>query len=202
MAKPQQPELARSGRGATDPASAKATAAPSTPPITDAGPIPEDNQPGHHPPVEQDKPTRPPRPRARQPKETAPKVPDPATFAFDFEGLVGDVAKRIGLNADNAYVEVAGQRVRIKFGPWVVETSRDNVKAADVTGPYAWWKVAGPPHLSLADRGLTMATSTDKGVCIRFERPVKGIDPVGLLRHPSVTVTPRDPDQLIEALTR
>jgi len=57
MAKPQQPEIARSGRGATDPASAK-----SAPPADavrvsgDTGPIPEDNLPGHHPEHEQDKP--------------------------------------------------------------------------------------------------------------------------------------------------
>lgn len=183
MASPQQPDIAN-------------------PPVADAGPIPEDNQPGHHPPVEQDKPARPPRPRARAPKPTAPAVPDPATFAFDFEGRLGELAHRLGLNDGNAYVEVAGQRVRVKFGPWVVETSRDNVKAAEVAGPYAWWRVAGGPRLSFADRGLTMATSTEKGVCIQFDKPVKGIDPLGILRHPNLTVTPRHPDQLVEALTR
>jgi hypothetical protein len=169
---------------------------------TDAGPIPEDNLPGHHPDVEQDKPTRPPKPKSRPPKSTAPKVPDPARFEFAFDGTIGPWAKVVGVRPDNSYVEVAGERVTIRFGPWVVETSRGNVTGADVTGPYAWWKVAGPPHLSFIDRGLTMATSTDKGVCIRFRRPVKGIEPVGVLRHRGVTVTPRDPERLIEALTR
>jgi hypothetical protein len=58
MSKPQQPELHRSGRGATDPASAKAAAE-----VGGAGaergaggPVPEDNRPGHHPEHEQDKP--------------------------------------------------------------------------------------------------------------------------------------------------
>jgi hypothetical protein len=61
MSKPQQAELHRSGKGATDPASAKAN-----PEIAaDAGaegtlgPIPDDNLPGHHPDHEQDKPARP-----------------------------------------------------------------------------------------------------------------------------------------------
>ncbi len=63
MSKPQQPELHRSGRGATDPASAKANAETSADPGAEgaAGPVPEDNQPGHHPAEEQDKPVSPPR---------------------------------------------------------------------------------------------------------------------------------------------
>lgn len=59
MAKPQQPEIARSGRGATDPAAIKSEL--SVPvkggPAGDAGPLPEDNVPGHHPTEEQDRPT-------------------------------------------------------------------------------------------------------------------------------------------------
>ncbi len=61
MSKPQQPELHRSGKGATDPASAKANAEVSGPLGAEgaAGPVPEDNQPGHHPEQEQDKPVLP-----------------------------------------------------------------------------------------------------------------------------------------------
>ena len=62
MSTPQQPELRRSGKGATDPASAKAAAEVGGP--TDeagaSGPVPEANRPGHHPAHEQDKPEGPP----------------------------------------------------------------------------------------------------------------------------------------------
>jgi len=60
MAKPQQPEIARSGRGAVDPSAVKEQL---TAPMQgggengDLGPVPEDQQPGHHPTVEQDKPS-------------------------------------------------------------------------------------------------------------------------------------------------
>ena len=66
MAKPQQPELHRSGKGATDPASAKSHVDTGGA-TTDAGtgPIPEDNLPGHHPDHEQDKPVRKYRQRAK-----------------------------------------------------------------------------------------------------------------------------------------
>lgn len=62
MAKPQQPELHRSGKGATDPASAKAAAELGGSP-GDSGPqgsIPEENLPGHSPDHDQDKPEGPP----------------------------------------------------------------------------------------------------------------------------------------------
>ena len=59
MAKPQQPEIARSGHGATDPAAVKSEL--SVPRArrrsTGDGPVPDDNMPGHHPDHEQDKPT-------------------------------------------------------------------------------------------------------------------------------------------------
>lgn len=58
MPKPQQPELHRSGRGASDPASAKTKAevAGTGPRSEGGGRVPEENQPGHHPEQEQDKP--------------------------------------------------------------------------------------------------------------------------------------------------
>jgi hypothetical protein len=61
VSKPQQPELHRSGKGATDPASAKADAEVGGNPGSGgrAGPVPQDNQPGHHPEQEQDKPVTP-----------------------------------------------------------------------------------------------------------------------------------------------
>lgn len=60
MPKPQQPELRRSGLGATDYDSAKINADESPDAVTGAGPVPQDNQPGHHPEQDQDKPTGPP----------------------------------------------------------------------------------------------------------------------------------------------
>jgi hypothetical protein len=62
MPEPQQPELARSRKGATSDRSAKSQLAGEGVPAAEgpAGPIPPANEPGHHPEVEQDKPTGPP----------------------------------------------------------------------------------------------------------------------------------------------
>ncbi|MDP9454025.1 MAG: hypothetical protein M3P97_11760 [Actinomycetota bacterium] len=57
MPKPQQPELRRSDYGATSDDSAKAKVGMDDAPTDEAGAhVPEDNQPGHHPEREQDKP--------------------------------------------------------------------------------------------------------------------------------------------------
>jgi hypothetical protein len=67
MTKPQQPELRRSGKGATDADSAKAAVEvnPAAGGEGSVGPVPEDNLPGHHPEHEQDKPEGPPGARSR-----------------------------------------------------------------------------------------------------------------------------------------
>ena len=69
-----------------------------------------------------------------------------------------------------------------------------------VTGPYAFWKTAGPARLAITDRGLTFATNGDRGVLISFRTPVRGIDPLGILRHPELTVTVTDVDCLAALL--
>ena len=53
---PQQPELRRSGKGASDARSAKSHYKGDAESGGNTGPVPEENQPGHHPEVEQDKP--------------------------------------------------------------------------------------------------------------------------------------------------
>lgn len=93
-----------------------------------------------------------------------------------------------------------GPVLRARFGPWLVETPLHNVVGCEITGPYSLVKTIGPPHVSLADRGITFATNADHGVCIRFAHPVRGIDPLGLLRHPALTVTVTDVEGLRDAL--
>ena len=59
MAKPQQPELHRSGLTPADPASSKTKTSRVKVPAASGdfpAPVPEDNLPGHHPEHEQDKP--------------------------------------------------------------------------------------------------------------------------------------------------
>ena len=58
MSRPQQPEIARSGRTDVDPDHVGEALEGARSPRSKGktGPVPPENQPGHHPPEEQDKP--------------------------------------------------------------------------------------------------------------------------------------------------
>lgn len=169
---------------------------PADPRDAAAGPVPPSNAPGHHPDAEQDKPRRrPPRPRPA----TADATGDRQRFEFAFAGPAGVLAAAFTMGG-RAFVDIQDGQLTVNYGPWSLSTPLSNISDASITGPYQLWKVAGPPHLSLRDRGITFGTSTDRGVCIRFREPVPGIEPTGKLRHPGVTVTVDDPEALVAAV--
>jgi hypothetical protein len=126
----------------------------------------------------------------------------PERFTFRFDRVHRVLAAPFGVTDASAFVEVdrAGRRLVARYGRWYVETDLDNVAAVAVTGPYRAPKTVGPAHLSLVDRGLTFASNDDRGVCIRFREPVRGIEPFGVVRHPALTVTVAEPDALADLL--
>jgi hypothetical protein len=124
---------------------------------------------------------------------------------FPFAGPGTDVpwwSRLFGVSSTSGYVYIDDDRMEARFGPWSVSTPIENITGARITGPYSWWKVVGPARYSLADRSLTFATRTDRGVEISFATPVRGLDPWGGARHPSLTVTVADPESLVEFLRR
>jgi len=123
-------------------------------------------------------------------------------FDFHFTTAYRLAGLPFGITPSRCEVDTETDRVTVRFGPWRVETPRDNIAEVTTTGPYSFVKTAGPAHLSLADRGVTFATNGDRGVCIKFRTPVAGIEPTGLLRHPSLTVTVAECEALIEVLRR
>ncbi|MDQ3631299.1 MAG: hypothetical protein M3417_08565 [Actinomycetota bacterium] len=122
-------------------------------------------------------------------------------FAFRFASSYRLPALLFGVTPKRARVEVGSEQLAVGFGPWRVKTPVTNISAIEVTGPYAYLKTAGPARLAITDRGLTFATNGDRGVCISFRSPVRGIEPLGLLRHPTLTVTVLDVDGLASLLT-
>lgn len=171
------------------------TAAAAVPPADRGrlGPVPEGNRPGHHPEVEQDKPRRrPPVPKGSVPRTT--------TWDFKFDWPVAGASLLAGAVPGTTEVEVGETHLRIRYGVWALRTELANVAEVSLSGPYSPAKVGGPPRLSLRDRGVTFGTTTAGGVCIRFRRPVRAVDPLGLLRHPAATVTVEDPPALKDEL--
>ncbi|GAB3213419.1 hypothetical protein GCM10027294_44760 [Marinactinospora endophytica] len=51
-----------------------------------------------------------------------------------------------------------------------------------------------------AGRGLTLGGNAERGVCLLLRVPVRGIEPLGLVRHRGVTLTVERPEELVRAL--
>jgi hypothetical protein len=122
------------------------------------------------------------------------------TFPFWFSPLYRAAAGMFGVSPIRAGVTVGAGRLEARYGPWRVTTDLTNVAGAEETGPYSVLKTIGPAHLSVSDRGLTFASNPERGLCIRFHRPVPGLEPTGRLLHPALTVTVADLAGLAKAL--
>jgi hypothetical protein len=169
------------------------------------GPVPDDNRAGHRPRVVPDKPVVPPDAyRVADPPDLDPDAPDvdEVRYPFVFDPLLVPFAIAVGVLPATTWLRFDDEWLDIRFGPWSLRTARDNVAGCEVTGPYRAIKVAGPPHLSLADLGVTFATNRRQGACIRFHEPVPALVPFGLVRHPAATVTVSNPADLARRLAR
>ncbi len=123
-----------------------------------------------------------------------------ARFEFRFDPAYRRLARLFGVTPRTAWVEVGDETLDARFGPWHVRTPLANIAGIDVTGPYAFVKTAGPARLAVTDRGLTFATNGDRGVLVTFGSPVPGLEPLGVLRHPELTVTVADVGTLASLL--
>ncbi|WP_082929463.1 hypothetical protein [Mycobacterium sp. 852013-51886_SCH5428379] len=122
------------------------------------------------------------------------------TFPFAFTRSYQLAAAPFGIHPSTSEVVVHDGRLICFFGPWHVESSLENIVAVRVTGPFSFVRTAGGARMSMADRGITLATNGDRGVCVLFEVPVPGIEPTGRVRHPNLTVTVADCEGLARVL--
>ena len=120
-------------------------------------------------------------------------------FDFAFSPAYAAAARPFGITAARTSVEVGPRWLYVRYGPWKPLTPRANVVAAHITGDFSFVKTAGPPHLSLRDRGVTMASNGDRALCLEFAQPVTAIDTTGVIRHPGATLTVADPEGLRRA---
>lgn len=122
-------------------------------------------------------------------------------FAFDFDPAHLVASLPFGVTPATSVIRVDENDLWVRFGLWSVRTALTNVIGCELSGPYGFAKVAGPARLSFADKGLTFATNRRAGVCLQFATPIRGIDPLGLIRHPGLTLTPADRDGFVAAVT-
>ncbi|GAB3936315.1 hypothetical protein GCM10027614_12620 [Micromonospora vulcania] len=120
-------------------------------------------------------------------------------FPFRFDPVFRPALALLGVRPATAWVAVTDREVLIRYGPWRLRTERSNLTAAELTGPYRWWRAIGP-RVSMADRGVTFGSSAAGGLCLRFGVPVPALAPGPWLRHPGATVTVADPPALARVL--
>jgi hypothetical protein len=120
-------------------------------------------------------------------------------FAFAFDPRYRAPLAVLGVRPQTATVVAGRDVLRVRFGPWFLDTTLDNVADVVVDGPYRPYRVIGP-HLSLADRGVTFGTNADAGVCVSFHEPVGALAGRRRLQHPNLTVTVVDPAGLAQLL--
>lgn len=137
-----------------------------------------------------------------QPRATIGCVSHSERFEFAFARAYRVASRVFRVTPATAWVRVGEDDFEARFGPWHVSTPLSNIRAVQETGPYHFAKTAGPARLAITDRGLTFATNGRRGVRISFTTPVRGLDPLGLLRHPELTVTVADTRRLVSVLGR
>jgi hypothetical protein len=127
--------------------------------------------------------------------------PSTEQFEFEFDPRFRPLLAVMGVTPGTAHVTLTGDQLVARFGPWTCETPIENIRDVCRTGPFHWYKAIGPRG-SLADRGLTFGTNADAGVCVLFDEPVRGLVPLGSLRHPGLTLTLAEPDRFVASLRR
>jgi hypothetical protein len=126
-------------------------------------------------------------------------------FGFRFDPWYRLAAMPFGVTPSSAHVDIDtsphGDKMLVaRFGPWCLSTPVTNVVGTTITGGYATVKTIGPPHVSLADLGLTFATNSERGLCIKFRDAVPGVAPMSIVRHQALTVTVDDVEGLARSL--
>lgn len=121
-------------------------------------------------------------------------------FEFRFDPAYRIAALPFGITPETAWVQVDDERLLASYGPWRLRTTLANIRHVAITGPYRFYRTAGPARLGVTDGGLTFASNGDKGVLMSFRKRVPAIDPLGLIRHPELTVTVADLHGLVDAL--
>lgn len=122
-------------------------------------------------------------------------------FGFEFEERYRWMLALIGVKPSNSEVTVDDEELGARFGLWKLRTPLSNVTGFEISGDYTWWKAIGARG-SFKDRGLTFGTTTSRGLCVRFAKPVPALVPGDMMPHPGMTVTVTDIEGLADALRR
>ena len=115
----------------------------------------------------------------------------PSEFSFAFTRRYQLAALPFGVTPWTSGVRLDEQGLRVRYGPWRLQTDLDNLAHAALSGDFLFAKTAGPPRFSFADRGISFTPNGDAAVCVLFGTSVPCLDPTDLLwplRHTGATL--------------
>ena len=121
-------------------------------------------------------------------------------FEFRFAPAYQLAARPFGITPERAWVQVSDERLLANYGPWRLSTKLANISRVAITGPYRFYRTAGPARMGITDGALTFASNGEQGVLLSFRKRAPAIDPLRLIRHPELTVTVADVHGLVTAL--
>ena len=121
-------------------------------------------------------------------------------FDFRFAPPTASRRDRLASHPSAPGCSIDDEHLLATYGPWRVCRSLANISRVAITGPYRFYRTAGPARLGITDGGLTFASNGEQGVLLSFRKRVPAIDPLGLIRHPELTVTVADVHGLVSAL--
>jgi hypothetical protein len=121
-------------------------------------------------------------------------------FDFRFAPAYCIAARPFGITPERAWVQIDDEHLLANYGPWRLRTTLANISRVAITGPYRFYRTAGPARLGITNGGLTFASNGERGVLLSFRKRVPAIDPLGLIRHPELTVTVADVGGLVSLL--
>jgi hypothetical protein len=121
-------------------------------------------------------------------------------FDFCFAPAYRVAARPFGITPERAWVQIDDEHLVASYGRWRLRTTLANISQVAITGPYRFYRTAGPARLGITDAGLTFASNGERGVLISFRERVPAIDPLKMIRHPELTVTVADVSGLVSAL--
>ena len=120
-------------------------------------------------------------------------------YPFAFDPRFTRRLRLVGVRPDRAYVEIADQHLEARFGPWRVVTPLTNIVEVSITGPHRPLRAIGP-RFSPSTHSLTFGSNVERTVRIAFRHPVPGMEPLSIVKHPSLSVSVADPEKLRDHL--
>lgn len=120
-------------------------------------------------------------------------------YRFAFDQRFAALLKLLGVRPRRAHVTIGEHSFEARFGPWLVTTPLSNIRQVSLTGPHSPLKAIGP-RFSPTTRSLTFGSNADRTVRIEFHRPVPGMEPLGIVKHPALSVSVAKPNALRDQL--